>query len=226
MWKWDFAISILPDLLKAMKLTISATVVGFALALMAGLLIAIARRSEIRWVNLTVKAFVEFIRNTPLLVQLYFIFYVLPEFGISLSPFEAGVIGLGLHYSTYLSEVFRSGIDAVPKGQWEASTALNFSKARTWFSVILPQAVPPVLPVLGNYFVVMFKETPLLSAITYVEMLGMAKIIGSENFRYLEAFTLVGLLFLLLSYPSSFLFRRLEDRLKQRYVRKTTSRSV
>lgn len=222
MWSHEFALSILPDLLQAMKLTVYATVVGFILAVVIGLMLAIAGRSQWRVVRGFTNGFIEFIRNTPLLVQLYFIFYVCPQMGLTLSPFAAGVIGLGIHYGTYLSEVFRSGIDAVPKGQWEACTALNFSKARIWMSVILPQAVPPIIPILGNYFIVMFKETPLLSAITYVEMLGMAKIIGSESFRYFEAFTLVGLLFLILSYPSSLLFRRLEDRLKQPYLRKNT----
>lgn len=222
MWNSEFAFSILPDLFKAMKWTVYATVVGFLLAVFIGLLLAVARRSKYKPVQLSTKGMIEFIRNTPLLVQLYFIFYVFPQMGLTLSPFLAGVIGLGIHYGTYLSEVFRSGIDAVPKGQWEACTALNFSKGRTWIGVILPQAVPPILPILGNYFIVMFKETPLLSAITYVEMLGMAKIIGSESFRYFEAFTIVGLLFLLLSYPSSILFRRLEDRLKQPYLRKNT----
>lgn len=162
---------------------------------------------------------VEFIRSTPLLVQLFFIFYVLPEIGISLSPFVAGVAGLGLHYSTYLAEVYRSGIKAVPKGQWEASTALNFSKLQVWTRVILPQAIPPVVPMLGNYFIVMFKETPLLSAITLVEMMQTAKMIGSSSFRYLEAFTIVGILFLLLSYPSSLVVRRLEQKTNQRFGR-------
>lgn len=222
MWNHEFALNILPDLVKAMKLTVSATVVGFLLAVVIGLLLAIARRSTYRPIHLCTKGFIEFIRNTPLLVQLYFIFYVFPQWGFTLSPFAAGVIGLGIHYGTYLSEVFRSGIDAIPKGQWEACTALNFSKGRTWAGVILPQAIPPIIPILGNYFIVMFKETPLLSAITYVEMLGMAKIIGSESFRYFEAFTIVGLLFLLLSFPSSLLFRHLEERLKQPYLRKNT----
>jgi len=121
-----------------------------------------------------------------------------------------------LHYSTYMSEVFRSGIDAVPAGQWEAAKALNFGKRRTWTNIILPQAVPPIIPVMGNYFITMFKETPLLSAITLVELLQTAKAIGSGSFRYLEAFTLVGILFFLLSYPSSLLVGRLEKRFQRK----------
>lgn len=210
MWSWSFTWSILPQILEAMKTTILATIVGFAFALVGGLVLALGRRAKNRAISLGTAGIVEFVRNTPLLVQLYFLFYGFPAIGISLSPFSAGVLGLGIHYSAYLSEVYRSGIDAVPRGQWEASKALNFSKGTMWRRIILPQAIRPVVPVLGNYLIVMFKETPVLSAITLVEMLLTAKMIGAESFRYLEAFTLVGILFLILSYGSSLLIRRLE----------------
>jgi polar amino acid transport system permease protein len=216
MWDWDFALSILPKIIAALKVTISATFAAFSLALILGLILTILRRSKLKFLSNFIKLIVEFIRNTPLLVQLYFIFYVLPEYGLTLTPFIAGFIGLGIHYSTYLSEVYRSGIDAVPPGQWEVGTALNFSKLQIWFKIIIPQAIPPVIPVLGNYLITMFKETPLLSAITLVEILQTAKIIGSGSFRYFEAFTIVGLLFLLLSYPSSLLIQRLELKLNRR----------
>jgi polar amino acid transport system permease protein len=217
MWDSNFAISIIPDLVDAMWVTLSATVSAFFVAAALGLVWTLCKRSSLKVLVIVVSSFVEFIRTTPLLVQLFFIFYVLPEFGISLSPFVAGVIGLGLHYSTYLSEVYRSGIESVPKGQWEAGKALNFTRPATWFRIILPQALPPVFPMLGNYFIVMFKETPLLSAITLVEMMQKAKIIGSSSFRYIEAFTIVGLLFLLLSYPASLLVRHLENKTSNRF---------
>lgn len=217
MWDWEFTLYLIPHLLKAIRITISATFAGFVLALVVGLLLALGRRTNFKPLSLATGAFVEFVRSTPLLIQLFFIFYVLPlSAGISLSAFQAGMLGLGLHYGTYLSEVYRAGIDAIPRGQWEAATALNFSRLRIWTRIILPQAIPPIVPVLGNYLISMFKETPLLSAITLVEMLQTAKIIGSEWYRYLEPFTLVGLLFLMLSYPASLLVRRLEVRLNQR----------
>lgn len=212
MWSWTFAWNILPEILQAIQTTIMATLAGFALALIGGLVFAFGRRSKNRVISWSSAGIIEFVRSTPLLVQLYFIFYGLPAVGISLGPFTSGVLGLGIHYSSYLSEVYRSGIDAVPRGQWEAACALNFSKSQTWMRIILPQAIRPVIPVLGNYLIVMFKETPILSAITLVEMLLTAKIIGSESFRYLEAFTLVGILFFLLSYGSSLLIKRLEMR--------------
>jgi len=210
MWSWSFTWSTLPYILDAMKMTILATIVGFAVALVGGMILAMGRRSKNRVISLIATAVIEFVRSTPLLVQLYFLFYGLPAIGISFSPFTAGVVGLGIHYSAYLAEVYRSGIDAVPHGQWEAAKALNFSKGKMWWRIILPQAIRPVVPVLGNYLIVMFKETPVLSAITLVEMLMAAKMIGAESFRYLEAFTLVGVLFLILSYASSLLIRKLE----------------
>ncbi|UOF91113.1 ectoine/hydroxyectoine ABC transporter permease subunit EhuD [Fodinisporobacter ferrooxydans] len=215
MWDWNFAISILPKLLQAMLITLSAAICSFLLSVIVGLLFALGRRSKFKPLARTIGGIVEFIRSTPLLVQLFFIFYVLPNYSITLSPFTAGVIGLGLHYSTYLSEVYRSGIDAIPKGQWEAGKALNFSPLQIWFRIILPQAIPPVIPVFGNYLIVMFKDTPLLSAITVVEMMQTAKIIGSESFRYLEPFTIVGVLFFVLSFPSALLVRKLEGRLNK-----------
>lgn len=216
MWNWEYAILILPEILKALRITVSATFVAFVVALVVGLMLTLARRSNFKPLSLFAGGFVGFVRSTPLLVQLYFIFYVLPEYGLSLTPFVAGVIGLGLHYSTYLAEVYRGGIESIPPGQWEAAKALNFSTLNTWKKIILPQSIPPVIPVMGNYLITMFKETPILSAITLVEIMQTAKMLGSHSFRYLEAFTIVGVLFLVLSYSSSLMVRRLEVRLNLR----------
>ncbi|MGI6549459.1 MAG: ectoine/hydroxyectoine ABC transporter permease subunit EhuD [Syntrophomonadales bacterium] len=213
MWDWSYTLFVLPDILKALKITIMATFLGFAMACILGLILAICRRSPNKILSMTVGAFVEFTRTTPLLAQLYFIFYVFPLFGLVLSPLAAGVIGLGLHYSTYLSEVYRAGIDSIPQAQWEAATALSFSKKQVWLKIILPQAIPPILPVMGNYLIGMFKDTPLLSAITLLEILQVAKLFGSQYFRYLEPITIVGLLFLVLSYISSLGIKRLEAKL-------------
>lgn len=216
-WRWDFAFDILPQLLRATVITIQATVVSFALALVLGLLLAVLRRNPFKPLAWLVSAFIEIIRSTPLLVQLYLLFYVLPRYGVRLSPFAAGVLGLGIHYATYLAEVYRAGIESVARGQWEAAIALNFSSLQTWTRIVLPQAVPPMIPAFGNYFIVLFKETPLLIAVNLVELMGRAQIIGSRSFRYVEPITLVGLIFLALSYPSALLVRRLETRFgKQR----------
>jgi polar amino acid transport system permease protein len=210
-WDWEFVAQITPQLLRAAVITVQATVVGFALGMAVGLVFALLRRGP-RLVSWPAGFVVEFLRSTPLLVQLYCLFFLLPAYGIRLDAFTTGVIGLGLHYGAYLSEVYRAGIASVDTGQWEAATALNFGRAHVWRTIILPQALPPMVPAFGNYFIVMFKETPLLSAITVVELMQTAKIIGARSFNYVEPYTLVGAIFFLLSYPAALFVNRLEAR--------------
>lgn len=214
-WDWAFAWDILPQIAKAALITIEATALGFILALVLGLILALARRSRHAALSWPAAAFVEFVRSTPLLIQVYFLFFGLPRFGIVLPALETGIVALGVHYSTYASEIYRAGLDNVPRGQWEAATALNFGFWRKMTSVILPQAIPPIVPALGNNLVAMFKDTPLLASIAVLEMLQTAKIIGSETFRYIEPLTIVGIFFLVLSLISAAGIRRLEARLKQ-----------
>ncbi len=210
-WDWHFVWRTLPQLVDALCVTLQATALGMLLAATLGLFWAVARRSAARLVSWPAAAVVEFIRSTPLLVQLYFLYYVFPSLGVTLSAMAAGVIGLGVHYSSYTAEVYRAGLEGVPRGQWEAATALNLSKWDTLRRVVLPQAIPPVLPALGNYLVAMFKETPLLSAITVVELVHVAKDeIGAETFKYLEPLTLVGVIFLVLSLLSAAMIRYVE----------------
>ncbi|MBX5224726.1 ectoine/hydroxyectoine ABC transporter permease subunit EhuD [Rhizobium sp. NLR8a] len=211
-WDWDFVWQIMPTLLEGFKITILATILGAAVAMVAGLALAIARRSPVAVISRTVGFVSEFIRGTPLLVQLYFIFYVLPDIGIRLSPLTAGVIGMGIHYATYAAEVYRAGIENVSRGQWEAAKATNLTTRQAWIHVILPQAIPPMIPALANYFIAMFKETPLLSAITVLELMNQAKSIANSNYRYIEPMTLVGVFFLVVSLISVVGLRWLEER--------------
>jgi polar amino acid transport system permease protein len=209
----DYAISILPLLLKASVITIEATLVSFVIALVGGLVLALVFRAKLPLISWPIWAAAQFIRSTPLLMQIYFLFFVLPEFGITLPPFTTGVIGLGTHYSCYIAEVYRAGLEAVPKGQWEAAVALNYSKPRAMAEIILPQAVPPMIPVLANYLIAMFKDTPILASITVIELMQTANIVASEKFLYVEPMTLVGLIFLAMSLIASAVVRLLEDRL-------------
>lgn len=211
-WDWAFVAEIMPTLIEGLKLTIVITVLSAIVAAALGLVFAIARRSRSGWVARAVSMVVEFIRGTPLLVQLYFIFYVLPDVGILLPPLVAGVIGMGLHYATYTAEVYRAGIENVPKGQWEAARATNLTMRQTWLHVIIPQAVPPMIPALANYLIAMFKETPLLSAITVLELMNQAKSVANSNYRYIEPMTLVGAFFLAMSLLSVIMLRWLERR--------------
>jgi len=211
-WDWSFVAEITPTLLQGVVVTIQATLLGSLVAAVVGLALAIARRSSNRGIRFTIGAAIEFIRGTPLLVQLYFLFYVLPDLGVVLSPLMAGVIGIGLHYGTYASECYRAGIDNVPRGQWEAAKACNLTTAQTWRHIIIPQAIPPMIPALANYFVAMFKETPLLSAITVLELMNQARSVANFNYRYLEPMTLVGAFFLAISLVSVIGLRALERR--------------
>ncbi|WP_282610114.1 ectoine/hydroxyectoine ABC transporter permease subunit EhuD [Pelagibius sp. Alg239-R121] len=214
-WDWVFAAEIIPTLLDGVVITIQATLLGSAVAMVVGMFFAILRRSRNVFVSKPVGFFIDFVRGTPLLVQLYFLFYILPDIGILLSPLVAGVIGLGLHYGTYTSEVYRAGIDNVPSGQWEAAKAANLTMPQTWCHVILPQAIPPMIPVLANYIVSMFKETPLLAAITVLELMNQARSLANFHYRYLEPMTLVGVFFLIISVFSVVLLRWLENRFKR-----------
>lgn len=214
-WDWRFTFEeVLPRLLDVVHVTILATLLGFLLAASLGLLFAIGRMSRNPWISRPLGEVVEFIRGTPLLVQIFFLYFILPDFGIVLPAFATGVVALGLHYATYCSEVYRAGLENIPRGQWEASTALNLSPFHTFKDVIIPQAVPPVVPALGNYLIAMFKETPLLSFIAVVELMQEAKLIGSEWFRYTEAITLVGVFFLVMSLIASVGVRRVERALR------------
>lgn len=219
-WDWSFAIHIvMPRLLAGMVTTIEVTILAFILAILLGLPLMLLRVGRNRIVAVLVGEFVEFLRSTPLLVQIFFLFYLLPEAGITLPPFATGVLAIGLYYAALCSEVFRAGFEAVPKGQWEACTALNLGRYRTMRDVIIPQMLPPIVPSLGNYLIVIFKETPLLSFVAVAEMMQAAKLIGAEFYRFSEAITLTGVLFLVLSLVSAALVRWVEFIVARRIYR-------
>lgn len=217
-WDWQFTFDVvLPRLLEGMVITIQATVLAYMLAIALGLPLMLLRASKNRLVSLVTGEFIELLRSTPLLVLIFFLFYVLPEIGVTLPPFTTGVLAIGLYYSSLCSEVFRAGFQAVPRGQWEAAVALNLSPYRTLRAIILPQSLPPIVPALGNYLIIIFKETPLLSFVAVAEMMQAGKLIGSEFYRFSEAMTIAGLLFLILSLISAALIRRLEAALNHRF---------
>lgn len=209
-WNWAFTWEILPRLLHATVNTLLAAGIGYAIALVLGLVLALAQRTPWKPLTLVVRETIEFIRSTPLVLQIFFVFYVGPQFGIRLSPWVSGMIAIGLHYSAYLSEVYRAGIDAVPRGQWEACRALNLSTRDTYLRIIIPQALPPSIAGMGNYLVGIFKDTPMLSVIGVTELMHAANAIGSESYRFLEPYTLVGVIFLAISLPTAGLVRLFE----------------
>ncbi|AVA25543.1 ectoine/hydroxyectoine ABC transporter permease subunit EhuD [Rhizobium sp. NXC24] len=216
---WDtsstlsFALSILPILGIGLIVTLEAAAAGFAIALVLGLVFALLRRSRFAAISWPTACVIEFLRDTPLLVQLFFLYYVLPIYGIVLPAFLTGALALGLQYSAYTSEVYRGGLDAVPRGQWEAATALNLGRGLTYRDIIIPQAIPRIIPAMGNYLVSMLKETPVLSVVTVVDMLNLANLIGDRTFEYLVPLSLVGLIFLILTLVCSAAIHWLEKTL-------------
>ena len=209
-WRWDFAIEILPSMLWATLNTILAAGIGYAIAAVVGLLFLLGQRTPIKIINMINREIVEFIRSTPLLIQLFFVYFVLPQFGITLSAWVCGMITIGLHFGTYLSEVYRGALEGVPKTQWEACRALNFSTFYTYRKIVLPQAFPIAIPGMGNYLVGIFKDTPLLSTIGVAELFHAATAVGGYHYRYLEPYTIVGIIFLTLSIPAAIWIRKIE----------------
>lgn len=212
-WDWSAVVRFLPHFGSGVLVTLEALLLGSLIAFALGLVWTLAQRSELRVIRWPVTAFTEFVRNTPLLVQLFFLYFVLPEWHPTFSALVTGVMGLGLHYSTYTAEVYRAGIDGVPEGQWEACTALGLPRSQTWRAVVLPQAFRRVVPALGNYVITMLKETPTIAVIGAFEMLGEAQQFSADTFQPTEPITVIGVAFILIAYPASLLMRALERRL-------------
>jgi len=214
-WDMEFALDILPDLLHAfIRYTLVITVLATLIAAVLGLVMAVIRYLKVPVLAQVTSGLVQFIRATPIPIQLFFVYYVLPDVGITVGAVTTGVLVLGVHYACYFAEVYRGGIESIPLGQWEACTALSLPQQAVWQRVVLPQAVRKILPSLGNYVISMFKEVPFLLFISVPEMVLQAKDIGGASFRYVEPFTICGLIYLLASYPTSLAMRKLETRLE------------
>ncbi len=215
-WQWDFTFEVVvPRLWEAAGITVYATFASFLLALVGGLVLMLLKTSSNRVVSRIVTEFIELIRATPLLVQIFFLFFLLPEVGITLPPLTTGILAIALYNSTLCAEVYRAGLQAVPRGQWEAATALNLSTYRTFRKIIIPQSLPPIVPALGNYLIAIFKETPLLSFVAVGEIMHASKLIGSEYYRFTEAVTIAGIFFLVMSLVSAQLVRLVENYVKR-----------
>ncbi|WP_052255469.1 ectoine/hydroxyectoine ABC transporter permease subunit EhuD [Salinicoccus sp. YB14-2] len=223
-WSWETFVDAFPIIITGINVTLGLTVTSFILALIVGFVWLILESTPIKAFNFIIYWIREFIRSTPPIVQIFFLYYawpMVPYIGTSFTPFIAAMLALGIHFSTYVSEVYRSGINSVDKGQWEASTALNLSLKDKWFNVVLPQALPPTIPMLGNYLIILFKEVPLAATIGVVGILSIARSYGAETWSYLEPLTIVAILFLVLSYPSALLVRMLENKMNRRFEKKS-----
>ena len=220
LFDFEGSLEYLPELLRGALISVELTFCVMLISLVFGLIIALMRLSRPLLPRTISTIYVEVVRGTPCLLQLFYIYFVLPAFGIRFDPFMAGVIGLSVNYSAYLSEVYRAGIIAVPRGQLEAAHALGMSRAKMMRLIILPQAIRVVVPPLGNYFISLFKDTSLVSIVTVKELMFTGQIIAATNFQYFTIFTIIGIIYLSLSYPGSLFVSFLERRMKVGYRRK------
>ncbi|MPN22734.1 Glutamine transport system permease protein GlnP [bioreactor metagenome] len=203
-----------------------ATILGFLLAILLGMLVAIGRLSNIKVITGPLYLFLELIRGTPLLVQLVYIYYVVPLllnllaslFGyktdVQIASLTAGILGLGINYGCYMSEVIRASILSIDRGQTEAALALGFGKYQALFRIVMPQALRSIIPSLGNYLVMMVKDTSLLAYVAVNELLLRTQTFASQTFLTIESYTFLALAYLIISIPLSYLVKRLETKLK------------
>jgi polar amino acid transport system permease protein len=209
------SIDFLPILLLGVKATILVTIGSLALSTLLGLVWALMRVSGIWTLSQIAKLIINVIRGIPIIVQLFYIYFVLPDFGVSLSAMQAAIIGLGIAYSAYQAENFRAGIEAIDHGQVEAAQSIGMGWGLMMRRVILPQAVKIVLPPYGNTMIMMLKDSSQASTITVAELALQGKLIASSTFKNMTVFTLVALLYLCMSIPLNMLVGWLERRLRR-----------
>ncbi len=206
------AAEFLPILMQGVVLTVLVTIGSLVLSTVLGLVWALMRVSGIKALDIIAKLFVNFIRGVPIIVQLFYIYFVLPDFGIALSAMQAAIIGLGIAYSAYQSENFRAGIEAIDHGQIEAAQSIGMGWWMIMRRVVLPQAVRIVLPPYGNIMIMMLKDSSQASTITVAELAMQGKLIASATFKNTSVFTMVALMYLCMSLPLMYLVSWLEKR--------------
>lgn len=212
---WTESVLFLPILLEGLRLTVIVTIGSMLLSTALGLVWALMRVSGIKSLALFAVGLVNLIRGIPIIVQLFYIYFVLPELGITLSAVQAAIIGLGIAYSAYQSENFRAGIEAIDHGQIEAAQSLGMGWVMMMRRVILPQAVKIVLPPYGNTMIMMLKDSSQASTITVAELALKGQMLASSTFKYSTVFTLVALLYLVMSVPLIVFVGWLERRAKK-----------
>jgi polar amino acid transport system permease protein len=206
----------LPILAQGAVVTIQITILSLALSTLIGFVIALARLSPYALLSYPATGFITVIRGIPIIVQLFYIYFVFPDIGINLTAFQAGVLGLGIAYSAYQAENIRAGIEAIDHGQIEAAQSIGMRYWLTLRRVILPQAVRIVLPPYGNTMIMMLKDSSLASTITVAELTRQGQLISSSTFKNMTVFTLVALLYLTMSLPLTYLAHRLEKKFGRR----------
>ncbi|SEB18947.1 amino acid ABC transporter permease [Paraburkholderia sartisoli] len=198
-YEWVTLAGYWSDFVRASWLTLQITLLSFVLAMLLGLLTALASSSRVGLLRAIARAYVEAIRNTPVLLQIFIVFFGLPSLGITLDAYTAGVIALGVNVGAYLAEVFRAGIQSVPRGQLEAASILGLERSQIFIEVILPQAARAVYPAIVNNLIQLLLGTSLLSAIALPELSGTATVINARTLLYIQTFTITLIAYLFLS---------------------------
>lgn len=213
-------------LLKGLGVTTLLTVVVITISLVLAIPVALGRMSKLRLIRYPVSLYVEVIRATPLLLQLTYIYYVLPSIGIRLDAVTSAILGLSLNYTAYMSEVYRGAIKAVPRSQWDAAASIGMRPAVAFIRIILPQAMRIATPTLGNYFISLFKDTALVSVVTVQDLSFTGQIIATRTYQYFTIFTLTGILYFSVGYPAALLVRYIEGVLQRGYRRRRVVRPI
>lgn len=201
---------LLPSILAGLEITVKVTLGGIALAIFMSFLAGLCKLSRFFFLRWPAIAYIEVFRGTSALVQLFWFFYVLPFMGYDLSALAAGILVLGLNAGSYGAEVVRGSIQSIPKGQYEAATALNLGRYRTLWRIIIPQAIPSMLPTFGNIFIELLKNTALVALITLADLTYEAKLVWEETTRSMEVFSLLLLIYFALALCITFVMRMLE----------------
>jgi len=216
----EVALQSLGALLDGLVVTIELTLIIMVLSLVLAMVVALAGMSRFAPLRWLIKAYIELVRNTPALLQIVYIYFVLPEVGIRLDAWTAIILAFTLNYSAYISEVYRGGIQAIGKGQYDSAAALGMGRGLAMRRIILPQAIRIVIPTLGNYFISLFKDTALASAVGIQELLYTSQIISARTYHYLTLYTMAGILYFAICFPAARFVDYLERLSRRGYRRK------
>jgi polar amino acid transport system permease protein len=208
-----------PFIIGGVPMTIFVSIVSILFAIFFAVFGALGRLSGVAPIYAVATLYVSLVRGTPLIVQIIFVYLALPEFGIVLDPLVGGILALSFNYGAYLTEIFRAGIEAIPRGQREAAGALGMTGAHTMRRIILPQAVRIVIPAIGNDFISMIKDSALVSFVTIDELFSRAEQVGTRNFRMFEALLIAATVYWLMTIVFSFFQEKLEKRMAESDLR-------
>ncbi len=215
---WGNIVDFMPSLLQGTVITIELTILSLILSLILGLIVALGRLSKNKVINRICSIYISIVRGTPLLVQMMYVYFVFPSFGITLTAFQSAIIALSFNEGGYLAETFRAGIKAVPTGQMEAAKAVGMDYSKAMQRIILPQAFSNVLPAIGNSAIILIKNSSLAAVITVTEVMHQGNLLAASTYQNMLIFTLVAIIYWILHYPLAIAVNYLEKRGGKRNV--------